>query len=66
MKLARKIREELGFTRYKMARELKMSDAQYKQLEEIGKNPSLATLKKLFAVSGWDAATFWGEAAKEK
>ena len=52
------IREALGWTRYKMAKELGISQVRYQKLEckTVAYNKFL--LKRLFEISGLDADTF--------
>jgi DNA-binding XRE family transcriptional regulator len=53
------IREMLGWTRYKMAKELGISQTQYDYLEREAKSTQTKLLIKLKKVSGLSGNEFW-------
>lgn len=55
----KKVREKLGWTHYKMAKALDISQTQYKYLEENAKSCQTKVLLKLFEVSKMSDAEFW-------
>lgn len=55
----KKVRERLGWTQYKMAKELDISQTQYKYLEEKAKSCQTKILLKLFEVSEMSDSDFW-------
>lgn len=60
------IREKLGWTRYKMSKELGISQTQYNYLEDKAKTAQTSVLIKLQKLSGLTGQEFWDIFAKEK
>lgn len=53
------IRESLGWTRYKMAKELGVSESHLRHIEENGEDTRGKNLIKLQKVSGLSPTKFW-------
>lgn len=61
----RKIRKKLGWTSYKMAKELGISQTQYNYCEREAKSVNTKTLFKLQRISGIPLEEFWKMVEKD-
>lgn len=65
MQIFRKIREKLGWTRYKMASELRVSPSHLAYIEDKAKDTKTEILIRLKIISGMSAEQFWKLLEKE-
>lgn len=65
MDLYRKIRKLLGATKYRMAHNLRITEAHYRHFEGAGKRVTLPQLVALWELSGLSVAKFWALIVEE-
>lgn len=65
LQVFRIIREKLGWSQYKLAQEIGVSQSHLRYLEEKAKNTQTKTLIRLQKVSGLSPAKFWEILEKE-